>query len=262
MGNLIVMAVRHTNLDVLATLDFKGLAGYQTHRSDLFPKEFSEKSTWLCKRDRNYEVLSPDVLFSNYHHYSNSFSLYVDDEVMFSPGHLNYPIACNKAGTPFDFNALVPAVRKAVRRQSFSLLSGKGKINRSVREPGARISFFLLYTDCLMTAEQNPHLMEDVAAYCRDGSIATRTFRSISGGISPIGTIDGDASAILRIFDLSVQIHTLPRFQFLITDLEKRDVVDCLDEAKWSEAADQAELIITRELCAAHGYVFCQKSLK
>lgn len=261
MGNVIVMGVRHNDLGALEKMDFKSTQ-VTRHRGDHVPKDFSGEPTWLSKNDWQYEKSCPDIVFSSYYHYSNSFCLYVDDQIMALPGHLNHPIAWRNCADPFDFNAIASAARKDLRHRNLSLLSSAGKVSRKLSAPGTKVSLFLLFTDCLHDAEKNPHLMIDVAEFCRSGAINGRTFNGISGGIEPIGTLTESEAAFLVVRDVHGTIQRLPRFEFEITDSEKQVVVDHLDQKEWRLGGDEADFLVAREICAIHGYVLAKKPRK
>lgn len=261
MGNVIVMAVRHTDLEAVAKMDFKSTQ-VTRHRGDHVPKDFSGEPTWLSKHDWQYEQGCPDIVFSSYYHYSNSICLYVDDKIMALPGHLNYPMVSRVREDPFDFKSIITRVRKDLRHRNLSLLAGAGKVSRKLSAPGKKVSLFLLYTDCLHDAEKNPHLMVDVAEFCRSGAVEPRTFYGISGGIDPIGTLSEDEAAFLILQDVHGTIERLPRFEFEITDAEKQVVVDLLDQKEWRLGGDEADFLVAREICAIHGYVLAKKPKK
>lgn len=261
MGNVIVMAVRHADLDALDGIDFKSTQ-VTRHRGDHAPKDFSGDPTWLSKSDWQYEKSCPNILFSSYYHYSNAFCLYVDDHIMAIPGHLNRPIAWHARNEPFDFKSIVTKTRGDIRHNGLSLLSGAGKVGRKLREPGFKVSLFLLFTDCLHDAEKNAFLMNDVAEFCRSGAINARTFNGISGGIEPIGTLSETEAGLIVVKDVSATIHRLQRFQFEISAEEKQVVVTHLDNKEWRLGGDEADFLMTREISAIHGYTLSKKSKK
>lgn len=258
MGNVIVMAVRHSDLDGLEKIDFRSTQATR-HRGDHAPKEFGSEPTWLPEAEWRQEENCPNILFSSYYHYSSAFCLYVDDQIMAIPGYLNYPIAWHARTEAFDFKSIVKRTRSHIRNRGLRLLSGSAKISRKPRSSGVKVSLFLLYTDCLHDAEKNLNLMTDVAEFCRSGAINKRTFHGISGGIEPIGTLEATESALLVVKDVHGTIERLPRFSFEITAEEKKAVVDHLSDREWRLGGDEADFLITREICAIHGYDFSKK---
>lgn len=254
MGNVIVMAVRHRNLDVVESLDFATISGSPIHQSDRFPKQFSGAADWSCPRDRHFHRSTQNVLFSQYYHSSSSVVLYLDDEMMVSPGKISSAIRRDLPSGQFEFESIAPVLKKELGHAGYALRSGRGNTSRETAEPGDAVSIFLLCTDNLTTVEKNPHVMKDVVDYCRTGKADERTFGDYGSGITPVGTVDGLSAAIITVFQYQPAIHLISRFVSQISNDELLAVTALHDQDSWSEAGKLTDFLITRELCAAFGY--------
>lgn len=258
MGNVVVMAVNHSELDAIAKMDFKDLARSR-HRPDSFPKEFNGQPSWLSTQHYHYEETKPGVVFSNYYHASSAFCLYVDDQMLVSPGHLSYSLSNLDSTSSFDIKPVISRARSDLPKKRWSLLSANGNSPRSERAPGSKVSLFLIFTDHMTTAEDNPHTMEDVAEYCRSGTASERTFFRTSSGIMPIGTLAEDQACFLVVRDYNGSIITLPRNVFEFSSDEKKAVVSFQGSTDFGQAMDEMEFLITREICGSFGYIFSKK---
>lgn len=263
MGNVIVMAVRHSELDAIAGMSFKDLARYR-HRSDTIPKEFSGSPSWIAPGHYQYQQTAPGVAFSDYNNSNSSFCLYVDGQIMVRPGHLSFRLSHLNSESPVDITSVVTKVRSDIRHRPtpLSLLSGKGKISRDVMEHGAKVSLFMIYTDHMSSAEKNPHTMEDVAEYCRTGIAPDRTFGHSTTGISPIGTLAENEACLLVVRDYHGVITTLPRHRLIFSEDEKQSIASLHGASEWGQAMDEAEFLVTREICAASGFDFFKSPVK
>lgn len=251
MGNVILMVVRHRDLDAVEKLNLHDIQGGFIHSVDVLPKHFDGSEPWKDRYFDHYERPA-NVMLSHYYHYSGSPLLYLDDEMMVDAGHLSradYTLA-----PTFDFERFVPGVRKALRQSKHSVLDRKGKLSRPTRS-GDKVSLFMLWTDCIDRAEKNEHTMADVAHYCRTGEVRSRTFGSLNHGISAIATLNQDEAALVRLYDTKVNVQRLPRFVMDITEEERTQVAAFYAAEDYSKAFGLYDLALTREIAAAHGYL-------
>jgi hypothetical protein len=218
MGNVIIMAVRHQDLDAVQAIDFKQvIRGYHLH--DCLPKEFDGQQRWIRPQDRVYETSTPNLVVSQYHHTSGKCCFYLDDQFLVSAGVLGWTASMQDAGPAFDFESKLTQLRRTLRNTKSRIL--KGKVSREIRAPGTPVSLFRIFTDTMDRVENNPHLMEDVVQYCQTGEINRRTFGSLNAGIQVIGTLGGDNAYLFISAGYEGKLFTLPRFDLVITDEER-----------------------------------------
>ena len=252
MGNVILMVVRHRDLDAVEKLDLHEIQGGYIHRTDGLPKSFDvDGEPWKDLYFDHYDRPA-NVMLSHYYHYSGSPLFYLDDRLMVGAGHLSsadYTLA-----PTFDFDRFVPGLRKVLRQSKYSVLDRRGKLSRPTRS-GDKVSLFMLWTDCIDRAEKNEHTMIDVAHYCRTGEVRSRTFGSLNHGISAIATLNEDESAVVRLSDTQVNVQRLPRFELAVTPEECAQVAAFYAAEDYSKAFGLYNLALTREIAAAHGYL-------
>lgn len=249
MGNVIIMAVRHRELDAVGKLDFNEIGGSAWHRADILPKNFDAEQQWLRPKDVPYETNTPNVVFSNYHHTSGTCCFYIDDQILVSASILGWTASLKDAGPAFDFNSKVTELRRTLRQTKTRLL--KSNDARELRHPGTPVSLFRIFTDSMDRVEKNPHVMVDVAEYCRSGEVNPRTFGSLNAGIEVIGTLDGDHAHLFVSAGYEGKAFTLPRFELIFSDEERERI---LAQPLGYFNAQSFEMALLRELSAGFGY--------
>lgn len=251
MGNVILMVVRHRDLDAVEKLDLHDIQGGFIHSTDTLPKLFDGGEPW---KDRYFDHYGrpANVMLSHYYHYAGSPLLYLDDQMMVDAGHLTH--ADYTQAHTFEIERFVPGMRKALRQSKHSVLDRKGKLSRPTRS-GEKVSLFMLWTDCIDRAEKNEHTMTDVAHYCRTGEARSRTFGSLNHGISAIATLNEDEAAFVRLFDTQVNVQRLPRFELAVTPEECAQVAALYAAEDYGKAFRLYDLAFAREIAAAHGYL-------
>jgi hypothetical protein len=249
MGNVIIMAVRHQDLDAVAALDFNAIGGSACHRSDTLPKSFDGQPLWIRPKDVPYEICTPNVVFSQYHHTSGTCSFYIDDQMLVSASTLGWTARLKDAGPAFDFNSKVTELRRYLRGYKTKLL--KSKDSRELRMPGSHVSLFRIFTDTMDRVEKNPNVMQDVAQYCRSGEANPRTFGSLNAGIEAIGTLDGEHAHLFVSAGYEGKAFTLPRHELVFSDEER---VRILAQPLGYNNAQSFEMALLRELAAGFGY--------
>jgi hypothetical protein len=255
VGNLVLMAVRHNDLDAIEKLSIKEIEHAYMHRPDDLPKLFDGNESWIGDKDRFYDKHLPNVVMSQYYHYSGSPLLYVDDNMMASVYDLGVSRESKETGfQAFDFEAIAPSLKKRLRKNKVSLLARPGKISRPKRT-GFKVSLFILWTDSMDRVEGNEHVMTDVVHFCRTGEVRGRTFGSLNKGIDVLATIDGDKAALIPVCDFSHTVFVMDRFE-MTTSTEEQGQIDLYHhESSYMKASSLQDLILTREIAAAHGYL-------
>ena len=249
MGNVIIMAVRHRELDAVTNLNFKEIGGSACHQSDILPKDFDGQQRWVRPKDIPYETHTPNVIFSQYHHTSGTCSFYIDDQILVSASILGWTASLKDAGPAFDFNSKVTELRRTLRQTKTKLL--KSKEAREVRQPGTPVSLFRIFTDTMDRVEKNPYVMQDVAEYCRTGEINKRTFGSLNAGIEVIGTLAGDHAHLFVSAGYEGKVFTVPRFELIFSEEERQRI---LAQPLGYFNAQSFEMALLRELSAGFGY--------
>jgi hypothetical protein len=248
MGNVIIMAVRHQDLDAVQAIDFKRASGgYHLH--DCLPKEFDGQQRWMRRADRAYETSTPNVVLSQYHHTSGRCCFYIDDQFLVSAGALGWTASLQDDGPAFDFESKLTGLRRTLRNIGAKIL--KGKVSRDIREPGTPVSLFRIFTDTMDRVESNPHVMDDVVQYCRTGEINRRTFGSLNAGIEVIGTLGGDKACLFISAGYEGKLFTLPRFDLVISD-EEREALLQDDLSYYSPKGFEMKFL--GEIAAGFGY--------
>jgi hypothetical protein len=264
MGNKILMAVRHNNLDEVEKLNFKEIEHAYVHRSDSLPKLFDGNGPWMTSKDRFFHSHHPDVLMSQYYHYSGSPLLYVDDLKLveaYSLGHSYYDGTAEKDVNDLNFNNYVTGLKRHLRSKKISVLDRQGKITRPIRA-GHKVSLFEIWTDCVDRVENNEYAMTDIVHYCRTGEINPRTFGSISMGIGIIGTIDSNKAALVRMKGAQASVYLFDRFDMVEEENDLAEIIKSCADDETFKAIDISDLALTREIAAAHGYLVQPMTVK
>lgn len=252
MGNVILMAVRHRDLDAVEKLDFNDIEHAYTHRADSLPKPFDGSELWISQEDCNFNEAIPNVIMSQYYHYNSSALIYIDDTQMYTSANLSHSHFSKNPN--FDFNEHVPGLKKIFRREKTSVLDRKGKLSQSVFS-GDKVSLFKIWTDCIDRVEDNEHVMTDIVHYCHTNEIRSRTFGSLNMGIGVVGTLDADKAAFVRVFDATVTLHQLDRFKIKPDEDAIKAIREFYAQGNFSKAYDLQDFTFCREIAAASGYL-------
>lgn len=255
MGNVVIMAVRHRNLDQVAEHLLKDI-DYQINNHDLLPKPFDRPDPWDI-----YGVPGAEnVVFSQYTHSSGILQVYVDGDMM-----LGVPVGQNKSQSQqekitYDFEYDLKDLRSQLRAEKMSLLNKKSKVSRPAKE-GDKVSLFLLYTDNLTRIEDKPQLMKDVVEYCRTG-VQSRLIGGINDGITAIGTVAENEAAIVRVHGYAAQLQVMPRFEVQFDPAECEMIRAIHQDRDYAKSIRAMKHMFLRELAGANGYLLEKKKPK
>lgn len=265
MGNKVLLAVRHRELDDVAKLSLKEIC-YGVHRHDFIPKRFDDDGE-VTIGERKYGWAFKNVIVSSYYHVSNSVLLYVDDQMMCSSWSLRYGVT-GPESPGFDFPASIKGIKHHLdrtsghmRRAKFSVLKRQGVVSRPKRT-GEKISLFLLFTDCLDAVQENPHVMEDIVHYCQSGEERKRSLGSYGQGIKAIGTIEADQAGYVHLYEYQADIYTAPRTELQISEEEMAGIQEDLKTDNASKAYNNFEIYFTREIAASNGYLLKERPIQ
>lgn len=253
MGNVVIMAVRHRNLDQVAQHLLKDI-DYQLHNHDLLPKLFDRPDPW----DAYGVPGAENVVFSQYTHASSTLQVYVDGDMMFG-----VPLNHTKGQgdkTAYDFECNLKGLRSELRTEKMSLLNQKSKVSRPAKT-GDKLSIFLLYTDNFTRIEDNPQVMKDVVEYCRTGA-KSRLIGDINDGITAIGTVNENEAAIVRVSNYAAKLQVMPRFEVEFDPVECETIREIHQARDYPKAIRAMKHMFLRELAAANGYVLEKKKPK
>jgi hypothetical protein len=250
MGNMIVMAVRHRDLDEVAKLKYSEIDG-MIHRSDGLPKTFDGNELWLSATDRHFSGDHPNVVMSQYYHSSGTTMLYIDDQMMVAAHPLEWTVA---KGEALVFDKALPRIKKRLKEQKLSILDRKGTVDRPAVS-GDKVSLFAIFTDCCDSLEKNPHTMEDVVHFCRTGESLTRTMGSYNRGMKALGTLEADQAVLLQVAEYQGHMNIVPRREVNIHQDEWDQIIAHYGEKEWRKGILTYEAALLRELSAANGYL-------
>lgn len=249
MGNVVIMAVRHRQLDQVAKYTLNDIC-HQMHQSDRYIKTFSTSEKWVDGRYADEEV--ENIIFSQYYHASGTLDAYIDGDMMVSCDFSRFNEDAGYNRTLFNFEDGLKHARRILRHKKMSL----HKSQKASRKPknSDKVSLFLLYTDTLHDIDRNPHVMPAVARYCETGEIS-KIFGGINQGIKVIGTLDQDEAAIVLVKDYQPQIQIMPRYELNFSTEERQAANAAEGEGSYAKACDLCENAFLREFAGANGYL-------
>lgn len=252
MGNMILMAVRHRDLNKVAKLDFKTINSSFMRRSDGFPKTFDGAEKWAKERDLRDPT--PNVVMSEAHHYSESAVLYVNAEM------LTYctPLMLSRIKEGSGFKSYIGSFRGIVTHDNRRILKSRKPLSRPALE-GDNYSLFAIWTDSLHEIEENPHVMEDAAHYCETGEVRERTFDNHGVRVKIIGTYQGHEAALVQLKSPPI-VDVIPAYRLDISEEEQAEVAHILlVENQALQARKNYVRAFSRELAAGFGYEIVTK---
>jgi hypothetical protein len=248
MGNMVIVAVRHKDLERIEKMTFESVSS-AINLSDASPKRFDLDANGYSPEAIEFYGLSDNLLVSHYHHAAGDTLFYINNQSMTFANFL----AGAKIGQEDEvgLEAHIATLRFNARQQRLSVVKNR-KADPVPRLTGEAYSVFGLFTDQFNALERNPHVMEDIAHYCRYKEIRLRTFSATGEGIKPLGTFKAGQALVVLMSKYVFFTEIWPSQAFNFNEVEQAALLrnDDPDKAK----SPSLDALMIRELAEGAGY--------
>lgn len=243
MGCIILMAVRHRDLDQVAKIDSNSL-DLCYNINDYSPKYFDVGSSM------NPDSPNRNVVISQYYESTGQAVLVVTKDFMMRPSAM---VLCHSLGDG-TVGSLVPDINSALKIRKTKLHAVEG-LSRP-EQKGDPVSLFGLSLDTFSSFQRNPHAMEDIAHYCLTTEARSRTF---GHGIELLGTLGENQSALVLADRWWFKAAAIPSFELQCDEEEQQRLRQCFEEDKQPRGLSHADSefmqkLFFREFMAGFGY--------
>lgn len=246
MGCIILMAVRHTDLDEVAKIDPKSLDN-QYNREDYKPKRFDQGVALGWNTHPIFKTQN-NVVLSHFYESNQQAMLLVNCEMLIRPNGMNF---CQTP--PGSLEDLLPAINSQLKVRSKTAYTKSENVSRP-QLIGDNVTLFSLDLDGFDRFVKNPHAMEDVAHYCRTKEANLRTFGH--GDIGILGTAESGEAFLVLANRWSFHLLKIPGYSIAINDDEQTKLASkfsggYLDHLDGTRLYQQ---VLMREFMAGFGY--------
>lgn len=246
MGCIILMAVRHTDLDEVAKIDPKSL-DHQYNREDYQPKRFDQGAALGWNSHPLFKT-QDNVILSHFYESNQQALLLVNGDMLIRPDGMSF---CHTL--PSALEDLLPVINDQliVRRKTAYT---KSEAASRPQLTGESVTLFALDLDSFDRFAKNPHAMEDVAHYCRTKEANMRTFGH--GNLGILGTAESGEAFLVLANRWSFQLLKIPGYAITLTDDEQTKLASKFS-GNYHDRSDGANLyqqVLMREFMAGFGY--------
>lgn len=240
MGCIILMAVRHRDLDKVAALDPKDF-DLCYNQSDYNAKYF-DRGTALIAADSN-----PNVLISHFYESTTSAVLVVNGDFLLRPEEM---VLCHALGEK-GVEDLLPTINLAIKRDREHYAPVEGLTRPEMT--GDKVSIFALDLDTFNKFERNPHAMADIALYCQTGS--EQPSRTFGHGVTVIGTVEGNQSLLVLMDRWWIKAAAIPRYEMRFSAEEQDQLTNFpITHRGLLQRTKLFQGVFMREFMAGFGY--------
>lgn len=236
MGNMVVIAVRHSNLNAVRKLNYETVSSMMHDFETVFPKFFDGRHVKPDSHAMHSEAYNDNVLFSGYYHASDNANLVVSNELMsYIPSGLCFydEFKKMKEGTNIADTLLSKISRSAKDNISAEFHGKKVSIKKSQSKnwntvkTGGSFSLFGVLTD--QTSTINPETVFQTIAnaieempWIEDNNLVRNTsINSIDDTpLIPLGNYQADQLALISMSGNVFSVLALPNYGFDVEGIE------------------------------------------
>jgi hypothetical protein len=245
MSKMVVVAVRHKDLDVIETLSLSSILK-AVDLPDTRPKRFDLRENHYRTSETNDLLAKDNLLVSSVY---DEAIFYITNESMTLAGFLSGAKIGQEEVSGLD--AHIAALRFNARVHKLSVVKNRKHDARSALT-GDKYSVFGITADDFICLERNPHVMTDIAHYCRYKEIRLRTFNIKGGGIKPLGTFKANQALVVQMAKNTFHVETWPSHKLNFTQDELRSLwpINEMDRA----TLPNLDALMIREIAEGAGY--------
>jgi hypothetical protein len=216
MSNMVLVAVRHKNLDQIAALSFDSIVRAMNY-SDACQKKFDLELNGYSPATVENFGLENDLIVSHAYSGATEAVFYLNNLGMTQASFLSGAKIGQEEETGLE--AHIAAFRFNARQQRLSVVKNR----KSEPKPlltGDRYSVFGILTDQLNDIERNSHAMEDIGHYCRYKEFRLRTFSNDGVGIRALGTFKAGQALVVQMSKGQFHKEIWPSHAITLEDVE------------------------------------------
>lgn len=237
MGNMVIVAVRHSELDTVRKLDFDTTSNMMHDFETVCPKFFDGRHA----QNNNMmleEAYKGNVLFSGYYHASDNANLVVNNQLMtYLPSGISFYSEFRemKDGTNIAdalLNKMFRSIRETIsfenRGKKVSVRKSQSKRWETVDE-GDSYSLFGILTDCMGEIDEQTvfttmaDAVEDMPWIDDNAFIYNTNSNAISGTpIVPLGNYRANQVAVTSLAGNVFSVLALPNYGMDIEEITKK----------------------------------------